>query len=229
MSYLRRLVAKVQAATPRLVPRRSPAFGGAPASFEERDDEVVVAGAPARTAPPNEQRAASLAPPASSAGAQREAPVPQPRSDRVAAAELPRATGTEPSEVQPSTATTTRRRARRAGAEQPGPRARPVEARAPEPAPRRGDDAPLIAATPQREPRAAQRPPAQIAEPIRREPSARERANAAVESTTVVNIAIGRIDVRAAVAAPAKPPREQPFRPRLSLEAHLAGASGDRR
>jgi len=52
--------------------------------------------------------------------------------------------------------------------------------------------------------------------------------NAAPDSTTVVNIAIGRIEVRAA-AAPAKPSREQPFRPRLSLEAHLAGASGDRR
>jgi len=60
MSYLRRLVAKMQATTPRLVPRRSPSFGGAP-GLEERDEDVVVS---ARTldAPQSEPRAAASAP-----------------------------------------------------------------------------------------------------------------------------------------------------------------------
>ena len=84
MSYLRRLVAKMQATTPRLVPRRSPSFGGAP-GLEERDEDVVVS---TRTldAPKSEPRAAASAPAVSPIDATSAAPAPETRSDRGSAA-----------------------------------------------------------------------------------------------------------------------------------------------
>jgi hypothetical protein len=227
MSYLRRLVAKVQATTPRLVPRRPPSFGGVPASLEEHDEDIVV-GAPVRNVPPSEPLGATAASPASPVDAQRVPPALEPRAEPDSAAGLPPTEVAEAPDALPSTTALPRRRARRPTAEQPAARVRPVETRTPGPARvRDDDDGPLVAPVPQRESRATQRMLAPVAEPLRREPPARAPANAALESTTVVNIAIGRIEVRAATA-PAKQPREQPFRPRLTLEAHLAGA-GDRR
>lgn len=45
--------------------------------------------------------------------------------------------------------------------------------------------------------------------------------------STVVNVVIGRIDVRAGESE-TKPKREEPFRPRVSLEAYLSGRGGER-
>jgi hypothetical protein len=42
-----------------------------------------------------------------------------------------------------------------------------------------------------------------------------------------VQISIGRLEVRATVAAPAKTEREPPFRPRLTLQDHLARRFGE--
>ncbi len=90
------------------------------------------------------------------------------------------------------------------------------------------DDAPIVTGTG----RTARRPAA-ARRPTHRSAAKRPRANGrrvARDTTTVVNVAIGRIEVRAATpAAPVKPRRDEPLRPRLSLEEYLAGASGEHR
>jgi len=128
MSYLRRLVAKMQATTPRLVPRRSPSFGGAP-GLEERDEDVVVS---TRTldAPKSEPRAAASAPAVSPIDATSAAPAPETRSDRGSAAGVtaPVVAGAPDEQAPPSSPP--RRRARRPAAAAPPARVRPAKMRA---------------------------------------------------------------------------------------------------
>jgi hypothetical protein len=89
------------------------------------------------------------------------------------------------------------------------------------------DDRPLIdVAEPSNEP-ARRGAAVRAAAPVVRDiPAIVQRSSADVAPSTVVNVVIGRIEVRAASAAPAKEPRAEPFRPKISLEAYLARGTG---
>jgi hypothetical protein len=96
----------------------------------------------------------------------------------------------------------------------------------PEAGPESPDDEPLLAVAEHSSRTALRAIVPRAAEPLVREMPAQQRASAEVTSSTVVNVVIGRIDVRALSALPSKESRNEAFRPRMSLDNYLARGGG---
>jgi hypothetical protein len=225
MMYLRRMIDRARPGEARLVARRRPLFAELETRIEERDVDAIVgatthvarATSPANDAPPNVRR-----------------DDPPPDAPPVARVRPPEFAAHDDRALRDADAVL---------AHENEETLRPPDRRAPNGAVERerivhrrrvellgeGDgngDAPLLPEL-HDEPRSSLlRPAAPLDAPIRDAPPLL-RGDERVGSTTVVNVAIGRIDVRAAVA-PATPAKPEPFRPRLSLDAYLAGREGAR-
>lgn len=243
MSYLRGLVHKTRAPRPQIAPRAAAVVAQTGPAIAEMVEEVVVA-APrsvAATAPavsaarpvPSTPRAAPDTPfeivrPSRTSGPHDDVSAGEPQRqpfDRAAPAAAPASVASlTPQDAAPPSQTTVSRRSyaisRHAAAtrrlDTSGEDADDavlasdpdddtiVPARAPRPAARE--------LSPWHSPRPA--PAAAAAPPPDREPSRPD-----------VHISIGRLEVRASVAAPAKVERPAPFRPTLTLQDYLAGRS----
>ena len=226
MRYFRRLVARSATAQPRLQARGAAPFAERDVRIEELDADVLVpAREPARTAPlapPLPERALPGATPAEAA------PAPTARRAAEEAGQRPSAEGS--ADDAPRRAAADAQRVRRVQ------RVSRIVERTRLPAPPRdelpasaSDDAPLVASVNEAPPLRERLRRPRRADPIVREPPrVTELVGPEPSSTTVVNVAIGRIEVRAAASAAASPARPEPFRPRLTLEAHLARESGSR-
>ena len=242
MSYLRGLVHKTRTPRPQIAPRAAPVVVQTGPAIAEMVEEVVVA-APrpvAATAPvsaarpvPSTPRAAPDTPfeivrPSRTSGPHDDMSAGEPQrqpSDRAAPAAAPASVASlTPQDTAPPSQTTISRRSytirRRAAAPRRSDTSGEdaddaalasdpdddtiVPAHAPRPAARER--------SPWHSPRPA--PAAAAAPPPDREPSRPD-----------VHISIGRLEVRASVAAPAKVERPAPFRPTLTLQDYLAGRS----
>jgi hypothetical protein len=232
VSYLRALVRKTLAPRPRIVPRAPPPI--AQPSFDLAEmvrEEVVTTIHPAATVPSAEGAVAvPIAPAYPTQGTPRDAVpareskhAPDDRASAQRAGSPAGATTPRPTEVPPAAQRIVSRRihaiGRRAVAptpESPGERA---EAGA---AADLGADPILPVRAPQR---------------IAREPARRRGPHPAGGvpapdrdlSWPDVHISIGRLEVRANMAAPAKPERPAPVRPALTLQDYLAGRSRGQR
>ncbi len=222
--YLRRLVAKIQSPLPRLQPRPLPPFTAIESSFDEADDERLVdtpvRGRPIERPPvaPGLAAAPVHAPerrPDDSAMPRREIVRDDAQAGRSVA---PDADADVPERVVTRTVVTRREREREGGRDDRGPIAADVA------------EGRVAAPDTTREAAVHARPPvparADTPAPILR-PALPPRTAEREVDTTVVQIAIGRIDVRAATTPAPKAPREEPNRPRVSLEAYLSGKRGD--
>jgi hypothetical protein len=227
MNYFRRLVARSRTAQPQLQARRAAAFAERDVRIEELDEDVLV---PVR----EHQRASPLAIPVlerALAGAtpDRAAPAPPASGVEKPVAQEDRSARRGPGDA-PRQIPAEAQRARRVR------RVSRVVERTRVPGPPRGeeppgakDDAPLVAAANEAPSlREVLRPPHGEPSIVREPPRVAERFVPESSSTTVVNVAIGRIEVRAAPSPAARPVRSEPFRPQVTLEAHLARGSGSR-
>ena len=243
MSYLRGLVHKTRAPRPQIAPRAAAVVAQTGPAIAEMVEEVVVA-APrsvAATAPavsaarpvPPTPRAAPDTPfeivrPSRTSGPHDDVSAAEPQRqpfDRAAPAAAPASVASlTPQDTAPPSQTTVSRRSYAIRRHAAAPRRLDifgedaddavlasdpdddtiVPARAPRPAAREP--------SPWHSPRPA--PAAAAAPPPDREPSRPD-----------VHISIGRLEVRASVAAPAKVERPAPFRPTLTLQDYLAGRS----
>jgi hypothetical protein len=228
VSYLRGLLAKARVGEPRILPRQAPGIDSGP--LEEIVEEEItaprrgtVAPAPAGGAPADGPRGAPPSAPAPVAEA-----VTPPLLPAAAPVQIgPEARAAPPPPEPPL------RRTRRLARRSVGMTVAPAFPTSPaEEAPPMADDGarPEAAPAPTRLVRA--RPPLPAARtafaplpPPARRPAEDTREPAVPD----VHISIGRIDIRAETVAPAKPQRAAPFRPRLTLEDHLAGRSRERR
>jgi len=223
MKYLRRLLQKARDPAPRLAASRRPDFFEAESLIEERDEDVL-SGAPA----PRMDSAQAPDAPRSLERAPEKAPVAPAEPLRERALDAPNGSAewvpaaTSP-ELPPPIAPRRRARSAQSPESPPRPPAPAPRAFSPDPgderdldggalvapaAPRLGDSAPTV--------------PRRRVEPTRREPPPSSPRALAEPASTVVNVVIGRIDVRAVAAAAVKPePRGEPFRPKLTLEAFL--------
>jgi hypothetical protein len=224
MTYLRRLLTKSRAAAPRLTARRLPQFAATETRIEEMDEDVLVSS-------PTRSQTKYRDDPAPAAGIRRftasPAVIPEPvpvQPDAAGSAPLSaepqKAVPEKAGEVQPD-----RGRARRPQRIVVEHRRYTMHAR-PEAGPETHDDEPLVAVAEHSRGTAPRAIAPRAAEPLVREMPAVQRASADVTSSTVVNVVIGRIDVRALSAVPSKESRDEAFRPRMSLDEYLARGGG---
>jgi hypothetical protein len=223
MSYLRRLVRKTQAPRLQIAPRAKLAGGEAELAMTDLVEDVVVPRAPAATAgqapvvlPSPPPRLSPAAPEAREGPreADRAEPLPAIVAAPVAVKEdVPRIPRETPS---PQVVNRRMHAGRRSIAE---PREAVVPAVNVSALPADLDSEPIVAADVPRPdardvlPRRDHEPYPAAAPPPEREPP------------TDVHISIGRVEVRATVAAPAKADRPATFRPRLTLDDYLARRS----
>ena len=243
MSYLRGLVHKTRAARPQIAPRAAPVAAPTGLDIAEVVEEVVVASrrpaaatAPAdlaaRPVPPAPR--ASLAPPFGivrpprtdaphddlSAGEPQRGPVDRATPAATAAGAAPH----PPQETAPPSQATVSRRSYAI-------RRRVAEPRRPDTFGEAADDAVLAAdrdddaIVPVRAPRPAAREPSPWRGPRPAATVAAAPPQDREPSRPDVHISIGRLEVRANVAASAKAERPAAFRPALTLQDYLAGRS----
>jgi hypothetical protein len=246
MSYLRGLVHKTRAARPQIAPRAAPVAAPTGLDIAEAVEEVVVASrrpaaaiAPAASAArpmPHAPRSV-LAPPFAivcppptdvphddlSAGEPQRGPL-----DRAVPAAAPAgAAPRPPQEIAPPSQTTVSRRSRTIRRRVAEPRRRDTSGEV-------ADDARLAAdrdddaIVPVRAPRPAAREPSPWRSPRPAPAVAAAPPQDREPSRPDVHISIGRLEVRANVAAPAKAERPAAFRPALTLQDYLAGRSRGR-
>jgi hypothetical protein len=241
MSYLRGLVRKTRAPRPQIAPRAAPPAVQPAFDIAEVHEEVVTARRPAASAPdvpvaplvraaPSvaETTARDPAPKSARAVLHDDMPAaarghtPNERIEEVTAAPAGVAAPRAPSEALPAAQDIVSRRTqtiRRHVADpvSPGGSVERVAQAAPA-ADIDGDPlVPVRASQPvarELAPWRRPRPPATAPPPRDRDPPPPE-----------VHISIGRLEVRASVAVPAKPERPAPFRPALTLQDYLAGRS----
>jgi hypothetical protein len=242
MSYLRGLVHKTRAPRPQIAPRAAPVVAQTGPAIAEMVEEVVVA-APrsvVATAPISAARPAPSTPraspdtpfeivrPSRTSGPHDDVSAGEPQrqpSDRTAPAAAPASVASlTPQDPAPPAQTTVSRRSYTIRRHAAAPRRLDIFGEDADDAVRASDpdDDTIV---PARAPRPAAREPspwhsprpapaAAAAPPPDREPSRPD-----------VHISIGRLEVRASVAAPAKVERPAPFRPTLTLQDYLAGRS----
>jgi hypothetical protein len=228
MKFFRRLVARSGTMQPRLAARRTSQFAESDVRIEECEEDVLV---PSR----EPARAAVAAAPFVSQAARGDAPdAPDARVAAIPNA-APQADVKEnvpprraamlatPAPVEPQRGRRVRRVSRIVERMRAPGSLQDVETSA------ASDDLPLLAVANDAPPlRGIRLRPRDEGAVDREPPLVWERAAQEPSSTTVVNVAIGRIEVRAATGAAANQVRPEPFRPRVTLEAHLARGSGSR-
>jgi hypothetical protein len=226
MSYLRGIVRKTRAPRPQIVPRATPAADDS-VGFAEITEDVIVAPALARVEP--------------AAPALPQAPIAR-RSSGMVPADEPLG----PKGAPPEAAADPAFPVARTDAPRPVPENEPPQTRVSRhirtvlrnDALPRQDDAveareeiflaadldprPLVRA---RSPRAVEREPSPWRDARPGPVAAPSVVHEREPSRPDVHISIGRLEVRASVAAPERPERPQPFQPRLTLQDYLARRS----
>jgi hypothetical protein len=223
MSYLRGLVRKLNAPRPQIAPYRAPYAAEPGTTVEEIVEELLVV--PPRRSHPEPERSAPLparddhpAPPTHAAVL--DVPAPPPVSPTGPVAVPVSAPPPEDAEPAPRRRVVMRRRLHPAPRPQlPDPTAEPIVEEIVE------TNAPAVLA-PRAERRERIRRAPSVVAVVERETAGRFELRSRLPS---VQISIGRIEVRANLAAPPKPERPAPFRPRLTLEDYLAQRDRERR
>jgi hypothetical protein len=241
MSYLRGLVHKTRAPRPQIAPRAAPVVVQTGPAIAEMVEEVVAAPRPvAATAPVSAARPALSVPrasldtpfeivrPSRASGPHDDVSAGEPQrqpSNRAAPAAAPASVASlTPQDTAPPSQTTISRRSYTIRRHAAAPRRLDTSGED-------ADDAVLASdpdddtIVPVRAPRPAAREPSLWHSP-RPAPAAAAALPPDRESSRPdVHISIGRLEVRASVAAPAKVERPAPFRPTLTLQDYLAGRS----
>jgi hypothetical protein len=216
MSYLRGLVRKLNAPRPQIAPHRAP-YAAAPGTGVEEIVEELLIAPPRRTNPELDRNASPPAlderPKTPTYAEAQDFPAAPSVSQTAPVAVPVSAPPAEDAEPTPRQRIVMRRRLHRAAAppQPPDRSAEPiveeiVETTAPASLAPRGERRERIHRTPP------------VLAVVERETADRPELHAPLPS---VQISIGRIEVRANVAAPPKPERPAPFRPRLTLEDYL--------
>ena len=224
MNYLRRLLTKSRATAPRLAARRLPLFAAAETLIEEADESVFVSPSPAvrilrqnDPVPASDMRSGPDA---------RVMELKSPRTntssgDRVPVAERKEPEGTKPADALPD-ARRPRSYKRLIGERWHYNTRGETDLRSGQ---QDVEQLIVVAEKPAGQGRRGVAP--RVVQPLAREfQPAVKRTTDEATSSTVVNVVIGRIDVRAAAASPTKDLRVEPFRPRMSLDAYLGRDGG---